>query len=412
MLGYSGFREVAIWVQTKAPAIVKVEYWQDGGDRQFTTAVTTSLDDDLIAKLFPHNLEYGGTYNYLVYVDDKVVKRDYETQFHVQELWQFRKDPPEFTIAMGSCSFINEASDDRPTPYGGGYDIFNAIAQDDPDLMLWMGDNMYLRTPDFLSERGIRHRYRHTRSTPQLQRLLATTHNYATWDDHDYGPNDSDRSYALKNVAEEVFNDYWANLNTNVVGNGGVTQHFVFNDIEFFMLDDRTHRAPNRQQTVPKDYLGQQQLDWLIDALTASKASFKIVINGGQVISNAPVYENYATYPEERLQLLDRLHKEQIEGVLFLSGDRHHTEISRLEREYAYPLIDITCSPLTAGTHAPRDEGNTLQVKDKTFYERNYGLLEVTGKLGDRKLVLTINDQEGNKVFDYKINQQDLTYRD
>ena len=52
-----------------------------------------------------------------------------------------------------------------------------------------------------------------------------------------------------------------------------------------------------------------------------------------------------------------------------MSGDRHHTEISRMERPEAYPLIDITCSPLTSGVHNPGDEGNTYQVKRKTFNE-------------------------------------------
>ena len=126
--------------------------------------------------------------------------------------------------------------------------------------------------------------------------------------------------------------------------------------------------------------LGKQQLDWLIDALTSSNATFKIIINGGQVISDVSKFENYAMYPTERAELLQRLHDSKIEGVLFISGDRHHTEISRLERENAYPLIDITCSPLTAGTQKARDEGNTLQVKDKTFYNRNFGIIDVSGE--------------------------------
>lgn len=147
------------------------------------------------------------------------------------------------------------------------------------------------------------------------------------------------------------------------------------NGVEFFMMDDRYHRAPNDATDPNKDYLGKEQLDWLIDALTSSKAPFKIVMIGGQVISNAAVFENYATFPRERNELLNRLNQEKIEGVIFLSGDRHHTEISKLDRPGAYPLIDITCSPLTAGNHQPRDEGNTLQLAGKTFYERNFGII-------------------------------------
>jgi len=411
MLGYSGFREVLVWVQTTQPAQVKVGYWKDGEGERFTETVTTSPQTDLIARLIPSDVNYGSTYNYKLYLNDQAITQDYRMQFQTQQLWQYRTQPPNFKIAIGSCTFINESSDDRPEPYGGGYEIFDAIAAQNPDLMIWMGDNTYLRTPDFLTERGIRHRYRHTRSNPEMQQLLATTHNYAVWDDHDYGPNDSDRSYVLKNTTEKVFNEYWGNLNSNAAGNGGVTQHFPWADVEFFMMDDRTHRAPNDQLTEPKDYFGKQQMDWLIDALIGSKATFKIIVNGGQVISDAAVYENYATFPQERQQLLQRLHQERIEGVLFLSGDRHHTEISKLDRDDAYPLIDITCSPLTAGTHDPRDEGNSLQEKGTSFYERNFGILEINGSLGNRILKLSIHDQQGRQVYDYKIEEQELRYK-
>ena len=83
--------------------------------------------------------------------------------------------------------------------------------------MMWLGDNMYLRTPDFLSNTGIRHRYRHARSLPELQPLLGSVHHYAIWDDHDYGPNDADGSFVNKQLTESAFNDC-ANPNTDVTG--------------------------------------------------------------------------------------------------------------------------------------------------------------------------------------------------
>ena len=411
MLGYSGFREVLIWVQTTEPAAVKIEY-SNADSIHFTETVLTTKENDFIAKLYPNQLIYGETYTYKLYINNQYIPRDYPLEFQTQELWQWRKDAPNFSFAIGSCFYANEPKDDRPgTPYGANYEIFNSIHKKEPDFMVWLGDNVYLRTPDFLSERGVRHRYRHVRATPELQPLLANVHHYATWDDHDYGPNDSDASYVNKDITEKVFNDYWGNLNTNAVKNGGITSQFLWNDVEFFMMDNRYHRDPNRQRTPNKAYLGDEQLEWLINALTVSKAAFKIVCVGGQTISDAAVYENYATYPEERQQLIDRLHEEKIEGVVFMSGDRHHTEISRLERKEAYPLIDITCSPLTSGVHNPRDEGNTLQVKDKTYYKRNFGIVTISGKRSQRELLLTIYSTEGDKIWDYKIEAQELRYK-
>jgi len=411
MVGYSDFREVLIWVQTTEAAEVAIRYSDESGTTKTTESVLTSKETDYIAKIYPRPLEYGKTYTYELLINGQIVPLNHKLDFEAQQLWQYRMDPPDFSFAIGSCYYANEANDDRPgNPYGGYYDIFNSILSKDPNFMVWLGDNVYLRTPDFLTEEGLRHRYRHARAVPELQALLGSVHHYATWDDHDYGPNDSNKSYANKKLTEQLFNEYWGNLNTNVVGNGGITSHFLWNDVEFFMLDDRYHRDANELKETGKAYFGNDQVEWLINALASSKATFKVVATGGQIVSDAAVYENYATYPDERNILLKRLDENKIEGVIFLSGDRHHTEISKMERKDAYPLIDITCSPLTSGTHKPRDENNTFKVKGKDYYERNFGIVNVSGPRKDRELQLTIYDTSGNKIWDYSVKAKELRY--
>ena len=76
--------------------------------------------------------------------------------------------------------------------------------------MIWLGDNVYFREPDD-SRTGVYHRYSHDRSLPELQPLLGSVHHYAIWDDHDYGPNNSDRSFIYKNITLQAFKDFWAN---------------------------------------------------------------------------------------------------------------------------------------------------------------------------------------------------------
>lgn len=411
MLGYSAYREALIWVQTQKEADVKIGYFAEGEAEKFTETVKATAENDFIVKLFPSDVTYGTQYTYKLYINNQHVERPYPLTFQIQELWQWRKDPPPFTFAIGSCAYVNEPKDDRPSKaYGGQYEIFESIRAKDPDFMLWLGDNIYLREPDFLTERGIRHRNRQARALPDLQALLGSVHHYAIWDDHDFGPNDSDRSYVNKKYSEKAFNDYWGNLNTNATGEGGITSHFLWNDVEIFLMDDRYFRDSNRSLDKDKKYLGDAQVDWLIQALTSSRAPFKIVCVGGQVISDAAVYENMATYPTARQNLLDRIAAEKIEGVLFMSGDRHHTEISRMERTDAYPLIDITCSPLTSGTHKPRDENNSHKVEGKSFYKRNFGIVEVEGKRTDRVLTLTIYNTEGEEQWSYTIKASELRY--
>ena len=113
--------------------------------------------------------------------------------------------------------------------------------------MLWLGDNVYLREVDWWSEEGIAYRYGHNRAEPALQPLLAAVPHYATWDDHDYGPNNSDRSYVLKGAALETFTRYWPAAARGLPGVPGVFTQFQWGDVEFFLLDDRYHRAPERR---------------------------------------------------------------------------------------------------------------------------------------------------------------------
>ena len=92
--------------------------------------------------------------------------------------------------------------------------------------MLWLGDNIYLREPDWNSWTGIIHRYTHDRATPQLQPFMASVHNYAIWDDHDFGPNDSDKSFWNKNLTLKAFKLFWANPSYGTGDIKGTTTSF------------------------------------------------------------------------------------------------------------------------------------------------------------------------------------------
>lgn len=423
MLGYATHREATVWVQTTAPAAVRLRYApagtleagtpvEDAAPGE-TAPVTTSADGDHIARFTITGLEPGVRYEYDVLLDGAAAPEPVPLAFATQPLWQHRTDPPDFTAAVGSCAYVNEPAYDRPGDgYGGDYHIFESIHALDPDLMLWTGDNTYLREVDWWSEPGIRHRYAHTRALPEMQGLLANQPNYATWDDHDYGPNDSDRSYVLKDAALDVFTDYWANPSYGLSGVPGVFGHFQWNDVDFFLLDNRYHRTPNRlPATEHREVLGEAQLTWLLDALTFSRAPFKIVVVGGQTLNPTAVYENYVNVaPEERERLIAGIVERRIEGVVFLTGDRHHTELIRLQPEGFYPLYDFTSSPLTAGAATPRSEmDNPARVPNTLVYgKRNFGTLTFSGPRTDRTLTMRTYDADGGLLWTYAVRAADL----
>ncbi|MDQ3073771.1 MAG: alkaline phosphatase family protein, partial [Bacteroidota bacterium] len=124
---------------------------------------------------------------------------------------------------------------------------------------------------------------------------------------------------------------------------------------------------------------------------------------------SAATYENYANYPRERDSIIQLITAENIPGVIFLSGDRHNTELSKLERPGTYPLYDLTISPLTAGinTHA-HEEANTLRV-DGTLYEgRNFAVVNVSGTAKERQLTIYVYNTAGEEIWTRIIKAAEL----
>lgn len=412
MVGYAEMREVLLWAQTSGPAQVQFVYWDSlTPSRRYTTnTVTTDPTRSHTAKAIADSVEPGRTYEYDLRVNAVVVPRPYPTRFRTPSLWQWRHDPPNVRIALGSCFYVNEPQYDRPgTPYGGGFEILDAITAQRPDLMLWLGDNTYLREPDWFSRTGIFHRYSHTRAYPGLQPLLASMSHYAIWDDHDFGPNDSDMSYRDRHITREAFEAFWGNPAMGIDGGEGITSTFEWSDVQFFLMDDRSYRSANDRATGPASYLGERQIGWLVNALKASRATFKVIAVGGQVVNSSQTFENYAQYAEERARFFDALSSEGITGVVFLSGDKHWTELSRMERPGSYPLYDITVSPLTAGLSTGwQREQNAHRVAGTLVTERNFGMLEAHGPRDDRVLTITIRDTLGRLKWTRDIAASEL----
>ncbi|NKI33811.1 alkaline phosphatase family protein [Wenzhouxiangella sp. XN79A] len=412
MPGHSAMRAVQVWIQTDAEAEVRLAYRPVGsaGDDRVSEAVVTDAAMAHAAEIDVTGLEPGTVYEYRVLLDGTAQAADQPLRFRTQPLWQWREDPPDFSFALGSCSYVNDPPYDRPgRPYGGEYQIYDAIAETDPDFMIWLGDNVYYREVDWDSPWAMVQRFSHARQLPEMQRLLRSTHHFATWDDHDYGPNNADRSYALRDTAKAVFDAFWPNPPFSGAGGGGVMNYFEWHDAGFFLLDNRFFRSANDRVTGERTILGRDQVEWLIDALKKSNATFKFVVIGGQFINSAELFENYiALAPGERREILDRLAAEDIPGVVFLTGDRHHSVLLKMDRRGDYPLHDWTVSPLTAGPSSPRDGEGQYRVEGSLYTDRNFGRVEISGPRDDRVATLVLHDSDGEERYRYTIRANDL----
>lgn len=363
-------------------------------------------------------LSPGVRYAYRVYADKKPLT-DTLLYFSTPALWEWRTQAPDFSFLVGSCVYVNDSLYDRPgKPYGKSQDILYTLAKEQGAFTLWMGDNVYLREGDFTSPASIASRYRHTLHNPALQALLKARANYAIWDDHDFGPNDSDRSFESKAASLQVFKSFWPNPYFGTSENSGIYSSFRYADVEFFLLDNRYHRAPNRMQKedAKKDYWGGAQLQWLKDKLISSKATFKIIVNGNQLLNTYATegsMETLSSYPKDQADLMTFLEAYRVSGVLFLSGDRHFTELLKLDRPGLYPLYDFTCSPLTSGVFEKvgetKEGNNPMRVPGSLVTQANYGRISISGTKGSRELKIEVLDSVGKILFEKAFSQGELS---
>ena len=211
----------------------------------------------------------------------------------------------------------------------------------------------------------------------------------------------------------EVLADYWPGVFYGDSEGRGVYSRFEWGDVEFFMLDDRYFRMPDTLVPSPgKSMLGREQMDWLLEGLKSSTATFKIVVCGSQVLNKLNQWEVLTRFPADYDRLMDFLRDEKVTGVMFLTGDRHWTELLKVDHPgISYPLYEFTSSPLTAGASRVTDneKNNPMRVPGTFITDtRNFGMIETSGPLRDRKLTLRAVDWTGKEIWRHEIKQTDL----
>lgn len=416
MLGPVELRDAKVWVEV-SPEVktVSLQYNKKGENKSKTVVYKGVLGNEFNPITFTlGGLDFNTTYQYKLILNGKPTANGGE--FTTKDLWQWRKPAPDFSFLTGSCSYFNEPVFDRPgTPYGKDSSIFDAMAKEKAAFMLWLGDAWYTRDVDYYSEWGLWYRASHDRSIPVLQPFLKAMPQFGIWDDHDYGPNDIGKNYILKDASRKVFNSYFCNPSAGENGQGIYTMT-NWGDVDVFMTDDRWWRSADRMKdsvngkpNPEKRMLGKQQMEWLKNSLLYSNATFKIIAVGSQVLNPVSPFDKWRDFPAEYDELMNFLTEYNINGVLFLTGDRHHSEIIKVEREGTYPLYDITCSPLTSGTHTfgAAEKNNPYRVLG-IDEKQNYTRFSFSGKRNERKLIVEYLGIKGEKLGEWSISEKEL----
>lgn len=325
---------------------------------------------------------------------------------------------PLSRIALGSCIRQNQ-----PQP------IWKAIVATHPQLFLLMGDNIYGDTQDM---KILRAKYAKLAARPGYQRLKATCPILAVWDDHDYGVNDGGSEYPQKVASQRVFNDFFGvPADSPRRQRPGIYDAHRFgpegNRVQIILLDTRFFRGPlkkwpaGKRQTLgpyrpnpdpEATLLGDTQWQWLEQQLKVP-AQLRIIVSSIQVVSDQHGWEMWANFPLQRQRLFKTIADSGATGVLFVSGDRHRGEISRLPsaaRGVAYPLYDLTSSSLNQPASGRRDETNRFRI-GQNLRAVNFGTIAIDWNQDDPRITLAIRDIAGASVQTQALSLSDLAPR-
>ncbi len=282
-----------------------------------------------------------------------------------------KENPSDVVVAFGSCNH-----QDKKQP------LWRAIVEQDAELWLWLGDNIYGDSKDM---EVLAQKYEKQKNHPAYQRFLETGIKImGTWDDHDYGVNDGGKNFEFKEESSQLAFDF---LNYpedfDARKRAGVYNHSILvsphRTIGFVLLDTRYFRDDTEKikgvgYTINEfgDILGEEQWTWLEEQVN-KPMDYLVLGSSIQVIPEDHIYEKWSNFPSSRTRLLDLLSKAKAEKVLILSGDRHLAEISEMEWK-GRKIIEVTSSGMTHSYENVGDEPNRHRVS-KIVSQKNFGTL-------------------------------------
>lgn len=307
-------------------------------------------------------------------------------------------------ISFGSC-----ADQKLPQP------IWNTILNLKPDLYIGVGDNVYASKPKIDGE--LKDTYLKQSQVPEFAKFRAAIPIIATWDDHDFGLDDGGRDNRRQEEAKIEFLNFFPNDAKVIPTNQRGVQHsYLFGPqgkrVQVILLDTRSYRSPialnekpNRgpfEKFLPtKDraatVLGPDQWVWLEEELK-TPADIRFIVSSIQLLGNEHGFEMWGNYPKEREKMFALITKLKTKNTFILSGDRHFSQISKMNLKGFGDLIEVTSSSINK-YKGEFEEPNRYRVGEK-YHKDNFAMAQINW--ADQWISFDIRDLNGRIISSIK----------
>lgn len=279
-------------------------------------------------------------------------------------------------------AFVSCSSDELLLEQGP---MWRSLIESRPDLLIMLGDNVYVDRPRWthpkITARYIWRRYVETRNNLDIYKTAYLIPTLATWDDHDYGKNNTDREFPLKQQSAEIFRSMYAQdpLIPEIKHGVGIATYFSAFGQKFFFMDNRTFRTCKWFWCWPQRHWGEQQFTWVLDKISGSTNPVWL-INGSQFFGGYRTGWSFEGNHSQRFRrILERL-KQSSAPILFASGDIHYSEIMRIEpQRLGYTSYEITSSSMHSKSRSPRG-GNFRRIASNG--ELNFVVVDAVSQPG------------------------------
>lgn len=334
------------------------------------------------------------------------LQKDTVYQFLVRDEQGVIKDQRAFqtvSVKPGAARFaIVSCADDR---YPEQKEMWRGLINQKPNWILAIGDNSYADSRRAKDEKWVGAemlwtRYAETRQKLEIFRAKNLIPIIALWDDHDFGMNGGDRRYPFKEEAREVFHAFFPQTDAKAPEfekGPGVSSIWRAAGNTFYLLDARTFRSPGApapackknpthtlcqwEPTAPPDdeqRFSKEQQDWLFRALAKDGNPERWLAEGDQWFGAYHPFESFESRHPKSFKTFMRRLKQAKKPVVFLAGDRHASEVSRIEKSLlGYETYEVVSSPIHARVYPAswNEFPNTRQMA-AVANTHNYTIIE------------------------------------